>query len=112
MNRVNIHQEHQHGSSTSDLISRKDSFGIFLFAFYTFTHPHTHIHRLAITLKPLRGEVNNIDYLITVAPVKGWDIISSKSSESVLDVGVLEAGRMGKCKELSDFDMDQIMTAT
>lgn len=31
-----------------------------------------------ITLKPVTGEVNNIDFLITVAPVKGWDILGSK----------------------------------
>lgn len=32
----------------------------------------------AITLKLLTGEVNSTDYLVTVALVKGWDILSSK----------------------------------
>lgn len=28
-------------------------------------------------MKPLTGKVNNFDYLITVAPVNGWDILGS-----------------------------------
>ena len=26
----------------------------------------------------MTGEVNNIDYLVKMAPVKGWDILGSK----------------------------------
>ncbi len=38
------------------------------------------INRSATTLKPLTGEVNNIDFIVTMAPVKGWDILGSKWS--------------------------------
>ncbi len=31
-----------------------------------------------MTLKLLTGYVNNIDYIVTMAPVKGWDILGSK----------------------------------
>lgn len=30
-----------------------------------------------ITFKPLRDDMKNIDYLITVPPVKGWDTLGS-----------------------------------
>ena len=33
---------------------------------------------LPTTLEPLTGEVNNIDYLVRMAPVSGWDILGSK----------------------------------
>ena len=36
------------------------------------------IHRWAKTLWPLTGEVNNIDCLVTMASVKGWDFLGSK----------------------------------
>lgn len=39
--------------------------------------------------------------------VKGWDILDSKWS--VPELHVLEAGYMGKRKDLSDFDKSQIM---
>lgn len=32
----------------------------------------------AITLKPVTGDVNNIDCLVTLAPDKGWDILDSR----------------------------------
>lgn len=31
-----------------------------------------------MSLKPLTSEINNIDYLGTVTPVKGWDILGNK----------------------------------
>ncbi len=78
---------------------------------YTHTHTHTHTHarthtrthmhnilRSATTLKPLTGELNNTDYLGTVAPVEGWD------GQSGLEVDVLEAGKMGKRKNRRDYD--------
>lgn len=37
---------------------------------FVFTVMTLHTHRSATTLKPLTGEVNNIDHLITMAPVK------------------------------------------
>lgn len=37
-----------------------------------------YIHQSAITLNPLTGEMNDINYLITVAPVKGSDTLDSK----------------------------------
>lgn len=32
----------------------------------------------AITLKQLTGDVNNVDDLVTMAPVKRWQILASK----------------------------------
>lgn len=32
----------------------------------------------AITLKALKGDVNDIDHVVTVASVEGWDILGSK----------------------------------
>lgn len=45
--------------------------------------------------------MNNLDYVITVKYIafKVWNILNSKL---VLEVGVLEAGKMGKLKDLSD----------
>lgn len=45
---------------------------------YVITVFYTRRHRSAKTLKPLTGEVNNIDYIVTMAPVKRRDILSSK----------------------------------
>lgn len=42
------------------------------------------MHQSAIALKPLAGEVNSTDYLITVARVMGWDILE----QSALEVSV------------------------
>lgn len=41
-----------------------------------------------------------------MAPVKGWGIFGSKKEreQSVLEVVVLEAGKMAKRKDTSDFD--------
>ena len=44
-----------------------------------------------------------------MAPTKGWDISGNK--QPVLEVDVLEAGKMGQCKDLSDFDQGQIVMA-
>lgn len=41
-------------------------------------------HQSAIRLKPLTGEVNPIDYLVTMAPVKEWDSLGSKVRVPVL----------------------------
>lgn len=49
-------------------------------------------------LKPLMGEVNKIDYLLTKVLVKWWDILGHKALEVVL-----EAGQIGKHKDLSKF---------
>lgn len=57
--------------------------------------------RSATTWKPLTGEMNNINYLITTAHVNRWDILGS-----IYIVIVLEAGKMGKYKDLSNFDTD------
>lgn len=44
---------------------------------------HYHIIILChnITLKPLAGEVNNIGYLVTLAPVMGWGILYQAARE-------------------------------
>ena len=54
--------------------------------------------------------MNNIDFLVTMAPVKGWDILGA-SEQSVLEVDVLDAGEMGRSKDLSNFDKGQIVMA-
>lgn len=56
----------------------------------------------------LTGDENDIDYLITVEPVMRWNMLGSMwtvSSQSC----VLEAGNMGKCKDLSDFNKEYIL---
>lgn len=65
-----------------------------------------------ITLKPLTSEVNNTDYLVTLASVKRWDVCAvCASGQSVLKVDLSEAGKMGKCEDLSDSDKGQtVMT--
>lgn len=68
------------------------------------------IHLSATTIYRLTGEVKNIDYLITVAPVSWWDILGSKCP-FVPEINVLEAEKIGKCKALSDFDRSQIVMA-
>lgn len=40
------------------------------------------LQQLAIRLKPLTREVNNINYFIRMAPTKGWDILVSKRTVS------------------------------
>lgn len=64
------------------------------------------IHPSAITIKQVRGEGNNINFLVTLGPVMGWDILAA-SEKSVLKVNVLETGKMDKCNDLSDFDKGQ-----
>lgn len=52
---------------------------VFPFTFKSSSLTHTHTHtKSAIALKPLTAEVNNIDYLVTVAHVRGWDILGSR----------------------------------
>lgn len=70
----------------------------------------TDIHLYATTIYRLTGEVKNIDYLITVAAVSWWETLGSKCT-FVPEINVLEAGKMGKCKALSDFDRSQIAMA-
>lgn len=36
------------------------------------------IHQSAITLNPLTDDVNNIDYMVTLVPLRRWDILGSK----------------------------------
>lgn len=43
-------------------------------------NPQTHTHTV-ITLKALNGDVNNTDYLGTVAPVRRWDILGSNRAD-------------------------------
>lgn len=55
-----------------------------------------------------RDGVNNTDYLVTMAPLKTGDIYIYRqkvnSQFSKCEVDVLEAGKMGKHKDPSDFD--------
>lgn len=63
----------------------------------------------SITLKPLTGEVNNVECLLIVAPVARWDILETRV-QSFLHIAVLEAGKMGQVN-VSDFDKGLIMVA-
>lgn len=36
----------------------------------------------AIILKPLTGEVTNIDYLVTLTPVKRWELLGRKCQDN------------------------------
>lgn len=38
--------------------------------------PFRKIHRSATTLKPLAVKVNNHDFLVAMAPIKRWNILS------------------------------------
>lgn len=62
------------------------------------------IHQSAIALKPLTVEMNSIDNLITAEPVGYY----AECKQSGLEV-VLEEGKIGKCKNLGDFDKAQIV---
>lgn len=42
-------------------------------------------HRTTITLKPLKGDMNSIDYLVTVTPVKWCDLFGIKWAVSSLN---------------------------
>lgn len=65
-------------------------------------------HRLAITLRPLTGEMKNIDDLVTMS----WGgVYQAASEQTALEFGVLEAGNMSKDKDLSDGHRSQIVTA-
>lgn len=43
------------------------------------------MERSAKPIEPLRGKGCNVDYLVTVAPVNGWDLTGSKGKVSVLE---------------------------
>lgn len=60
--------------------------------------------------KPLTGEVNNIDHLVTMTPVKGWDILGSKWT--LRSWCVFVGGRKnGQSKDLSHCNKGQIVMA-
>lgn len=46
----------------------------------------------------MKGEVNNIGYLIAKKPIKGWDMEASELS--VLELHMLKAGKKAKRFEL------------
>lgn len=50
----------------------------------------------AITLKALTCEVNNSDYLVTMAPVKGWDVLGSKWNSHFLKTLTRQIAKVGK----------------
>ena len=60
-------------------------------------------------LKPLTGEVKNIILLQWHLPRDG--LHSEASEQSVLEADVLEARKMGKCKDQSEFDKGQNVVA-
>lgn len=62
------------------------------------------------SLKPLTSKVNNIDYLVTVTPVKGWNIFGSECTVISWNWCV-EARKMDKHNDLIDFDKSLIVMA-
>ncbi len=58
-------------------------------------------------IKTTTGEVNNIGYIFTMAPVKWWNLLGSKWTVSSWNE--LEAGKINERNDLSDFDEDQIV---
>lgn len=36
------------------------------------------IHGSSVTLEPMTDEVNNIDYVVAMAPAKGWHVLGNK----------------------------------
>ncbi len=54
--------------------------------------------------------IGNIDYIITLAPVKGWDILNSKWTVSSW-ISCVGSRKNGKWKDLSDSDKGQIVIA-
>lgn len=54
--------------------------------------------------------MNNTDYLYIMTPVIGWDTLGTNWT-FLLKFNVLEAGKMSKCKDLSQFDEGQIVKA-
>lgn len=69
---------------------------------------HINTHQSAIILKSLTDEMHNINYLITLALVKGW-IYSEANEQSIREAEMLE--KMGYQKDLCGFDKDQIVMA-
>lgn len=59
-----------------------------------------HFERSYIGPNIKTGEVDNVHYLVTIAPVRDG-IYLAASGQSSLEVDVLEAQKMGKCKNLS-----------
>lgn len=53
--------------------------------------------------------MNYTNHLFNTAPDGGWD--RSVSKHFVFKVDVLEKGKMGECKDLSEFDKGQIVGA-
>lgn len=60
------------------------------------------IHQSVITLEPWTVEVNNADFLVTLALVDGWDI-EVASEHFVLQSDMLAARKMGKHTDLSNW---------
>lgn len=58
----------------------------------------THAHTPAIIIKPLTGQLSNSDYFITMAQLIRVGCNLAESEQSVLDVDVLEVGKIGNCK--------------
>lgn len=67
------------------------------------------MYPVAITLRPLMGEIRNIDSLVTEALSIAWDILGSKCS--VLEIDVLKAEKMGRYNDFSYFDKCHIVLA-
>ena len=61
-----------------------------------------HLHQLATTSKPLTAKVNNCDYPIATTSVRWWDVqYLAANKKSVLEVNVVEAGKIGKQNNLN-----------
>lgn len=62
------------------------------------------LHQSAVTLKPLTGEVNNMDYPIWMVPAKWWNILGSNEQ-------CWKQEKLGKSNNLSEFNKDQVVIA-
>lgn len=64
---------------------------------------HRKCERKVTKVKPLPG------YVVTIAPVNGWDILGSKGtfSPQSIEIQLLEVGKMGGDKDVRNFELDE-----
>lgn len=46
--------------------------------YFILSHSSAALHQAATTIQPQTGQVSNPYYLVSMAPVKAWDIFGSK----------------------------------
>lgn len=79
---------------------------------HTPTHTYTHLYTLTHTYVHLYWQVKWITLIILLPwHPSGSGIYQVASQESVLEDGVMEAGKISKRKNLSNFDKNQTVTS-